>query len=695
MKYSFLFFSFFILISDLVYSQVPVEGMGYSSQIQRLERTFNHQVDELPYDKDLAPFYHGVASGDPLSDRVIIWTRVTPDTDLDTLKVKWFMALDEQFNNIVAQGETSTFESRDFTVKVDVEGLSQATTYYYIFSYNGKNSVTGRTRTSPEANGVQQLRFAVVSCNNYQAGYFNAFARIAERKDLDAVIHLGDYIYEYGAGEGTYGFDSSRLERSNIPGTEIIDLMDYRTRYSLYRLDKDLQAVHQQHPFIVVWDDHESANDSYADGAENHNDGEGSWEERKSISKQVWFEWLPVREVTGQQSIYRKFSYGNLADIIMLDTRLEGREKQPANAIDTATFKTLLGKEQKKWLKEELKNSSAKWKILGNQVIFSQLNVGFAAVDSSGNPAPTDKNAIIGVESIFVDIWDGYPKEREEIISYIDSGNIENVIILTGDFHSTFAFDVTQNPVIYPNPMANNLPTPSPSYDPLTGKGSVAVEFASPSITSANFDENVSAELATQFELSFNNPIQLLGDVVYNPHMKYVDLDQHGYFLLDINDTTAQADWYFVNILDKTDKNEKFGQGWKTLDMKNHLVQADTSSTGKKVQPALAPKEILSKDFTTSLYEINQEFVLFNAYPNPVASGGELLVNLSFLKKFENVAIDLFSLEGKQAVRLTDKDFRPGNYTLSLGLPDLAPGIYQLRIQVPDGGVRTKQIIVR
>ena len=243
----------------------------------------------LDFDPDYKPFYHGVASGDPLADRVIIWTRVTPETSpMAPVDVHWQVATDSGMTHVVQSGVFTTDAERDYTVKVDVTDLAPYTTYYYHFSALNATSITGRTRTAPTADEADRLRFAVVSCSNYQAGYFSAYRKIAERADLDAVIHLGDYIYEYSAsGEDFYGNEDLRQNRSHLPDKEIVTLDDYRTRYSQYRLDPDLRAVHQQHPFIAVWDDHESTNDSYEDGAQNHqSETEGPWEERKSESKQ-------------------------------------------------------------------------------------------------------------------------------------------------------------------------------------------------------------------------------------------------------------------------------------------------------------------------------------------------------------------------------------------------------------------------
>ncbi|MEO1713508.1 MAG: alkaline phosphatase D family protein, partial [Bacteroidota bacterium] len=275
-----------------------------------------YRNDPVTANPDWAPFFHGVASGDPLSDRVIIWTRVTPeDMNTEPIEVTWKVATDPQLADIVQEGSFTTDANRDYTVKVDVTGLAASTTYYYGFEAMEKASLTGRTKTTPTGAEADHLRFGVVSCSNFQAGYFNGYAGLAARNDLDAVIHLGDYIYEYA--DGVYGDADLFADRPLEPSTEIVTEEEYRTRYSTYRLDTALARAHQQHPFIAVWDDHESANDAYTDGAENHDPAtQGDWETRKSVAKKVYFEWMPIRE-QANDIVYRTIQYGDLLDLIM------------------------------------------------------------------------------------------------------------------------------------------------------------------------------------------------------------------------------------------------------------------------------------------------------------------------------------------------------------------------------------------
>ncbi|HMQ50290.1 MAG TPA: alkaline phosphatase D family protein [Saprospiraceae bacterium] len=638
-----------------------------------------------------APFYHGVASGDPLHDRVIIWTRVTPDEiGIEPIEVSWRMATDVDFENLVASGTFSTSAERDYTVKVDVEGLQAGTTYYYYFTVMNKNSLIGKTKTTPATDQADQLKFGVVSCSNYQAGYFNAYQRLAERTDLDAIIHLGDYIYEYG--NGIYGdsnlFDIRLLE----PGTEIIALEEYRSRYSTYRLDTCLARAHQQHAFIAVWDDHESANDAYVAGAQNHNeDTEGSWETRKAVAKQAYFEWMPIRE-NDDTRVYRNISYGNLMDLIMLDTRLEGREEQILDVNDPAllsTDRTLLGATQKAWFFDQLSQSNAKWKVIGQQVIVAEFNVGWAAL---ADPTFTFDQ----LESSFLDIWDGYPAERAEVLQYIADNNIDNTVILTGDFHSAFAFDVAPNPVnlvFQTIPGLGDFPfyNPSATYDAATGAGSVAVEFATPSISSANFDENTDLATAQTLQFQINNPIEpfpgfSLGNP--NPHLKYNNLIDHGYFILDVQDAQVQADWYY-GAINAVQSGESFDQGWKTADGENHLTQAPTPSAPKPVQDTPAPNDPPQTGSGTKGNLGEKNFALLSIYPNPTQQNQTLHFSLTAKEKVE---IKLYNASGELVKTFLNQELHPGIFSLLVDGSELPKGTYIYQIRVGNSAYSAKVI---
>lgn len=644
------------------------------------------------FNPDWAPFYHGVASGDPMEDRVIIWTRVTPENmDGASVEVKWRVATDVTLEHIVNTGIFTTNADRDYTVKIDVNGLQAGTTYYYEFEAFGKKSLIGRTRTTPTGDQSQHLKFAVVSCSNYQAGFFNVYQRIAERNDLDAVIHLGDYIYEYG--DRGYGDSTIATLRPLEPATEILTLEDYRTRYSTYRLDTSLVRVHQQHPFITVWDDHESANDAFKDGAENHDEDEGDWETRKSIAKRVYFEWLPIRD-NDERSVYRKISYGNLMDLIMLDTRLEGREVQIQSVTDPDLQdpdRTILGSAQKQWLLEQLSSSTARWKVIGQQVMFSELNVGWAALADTSF-------SYEALESTFLDIWDGYPAERTQLIDFVKQNNLDNVVILTGDVHSAFAFDVADNPVnvtFQTLPIVGQAPFYTPNnYDPTTGEGAVAVEFVTPSVTSANFDENLDLATAQTFQEQINKPIEPIPGLLNlgnpNPHMKYADLIQHGYFLLDVKPDSTQANWYYSPILEIS-QDETFEAAFYTKDGENHLQRASTASAPKVTQDVPAPND---PQTATNLEDIlkKEKFALLGVYPNPFEQLNTLHYSLSSPAQ---VSISLYDAKGNLVRNLLNQRMQPGIFSLQLNATDLAQGTYFYKIKIDDRLYAAKVILAR
>lgn len=618
------------------------------------------RINDLPFDPALVPFYHGVASGDPLSDAVVIWTRVTPEDMSVPVDVDFYISTDPEMENIIQNGTVQTDDSRDYTVKIDVKNLDPDMSYYYRFEALEKTSIIGRTKTAPVGT-ESHVRLAVVSCSNYQAGYFNAYARLAERADLDAVIHLGDYIYEYAGGAGTYGYDKSRMDRSNLPEEEIIELADYRTRHSLYKLDPDLRAVHQQHPFIAIWDDHEFANDAYKDGAQNHNAGEGDWNDRKANAKQVYAEWMPIRD-ENTNPLYRTIKYGDLLDMIMLDTRVEGRDEQIDDVADVDLYsqdRTILGDTQKAWFLDELQNSNAQWKIIGNQVIFSEFHVGWAS-------------ALLGAdynyfESLFLDIWDGYPAERNEIIEFISDNNIDNTIIITGDFHTTFAFDVSKFPseLSLLDPLNTNQEV---LYDKDSKEGSIAVEFSVPSITSDNFDEILGASFATIIQDRANTPLAdndpNFPGVIPNPHLRYIDLIQHGYYVLDITEEKAQADYFFVDMLNPDSEEQTEGGKYFTRSGENYLNESDQVAAPKSEYAALAPELPFG---VSTVQEKSSDFVVFNIHPNPIGFDKRLFVEFALVENKE-LSFDLYALNGQHLLKLKQENFSSGHLTTILRL---------------------------
>ena len=299
-----------------------LKGMSASLGLLAL-RGFEVQASAPAY------FTHGVASGDPLADRVILWTRLIPGNgEHSAISCQWQVAKDRAFKQIVSTGMATTNSERDYTVKIDVAGLSPNSPYFYRFlSDDQLASPIGRTRTLPVGD-IDQIRLGITSCSNYPQGYFNVYRHMAET-DIDLVLHLGDYIYEYAEGVYSNSLATETLGRKVEPSNEILSLEDYRMRYGLYRTDDDLQLVHARHPFVCVWDDHELANDSWKDGAENHSADEGDFQARMRSARQAYHEWMPIRtsSMGDQSAIFRSFKLGNLADLMMLDTRLHGRDR--------------------------------------------------------------------------------------------------------------------------------------------------------------------------------------------------------------------------------------------------------------------------------------------------------------------------------------------------------------------------------
>jgi alkaline phosphatase D len=289
---------------------------------------------ETPAYSGAVSFGHGVASGDPQHDRVVIWTRVTPES-AGPVPVRWIVARDEALSDIVKTGVIQASDARDYTVKTDVTGLRAGAPYFYGFRAGQSHSPVGKTRTLPRGR-LESLKLAIVSCASYPHGFFNVYQAIAQRGDADVVVHLGDYIYEYGLS-GFGGDTGIALGRIPSPQVECIHLADYRLRHAQYKSEPELQAVHAMAPWIVVWDDHEVANDSWTGGAENHQPNEGSWADRKRAALQAYYEWMPIREPESGhafEAINRSFQFGDLFTLIMLETRLLARTKQLDYATD-------------------------------------------------------------------------------------------------------------------------------------------------------------------------------------------------------------------------------------------------------------------------------------------------------------------------------------------------------------------------
>ena len=514
-------------------------------------------------------FLHGVASGDPLADRVILWTRVSGA--VGAVEVRWRVARDAAFRKPVANGRTTTDASRDHTVKLDPTGLQPGTTYYYQFEAGGERSPVGRTRTLPRA-GLNHARLAFASCSNYPYGYFNGYALIAQRHDLDAVLHLGDYLYEYPNEE--YG-DGRPFNRVPRPDHEILTLADYRERHACYKGDRDLQEAHRQHPFICVWDDHETANDSWVGGAENHTPGaEGDWLLRKAAGVQAYREWMPVRDVAGWlelgdsamagairgaaragriEPLFRSFDFGGLFSLMMLDTRLFGRDDAshdptgkkytPVSATDAVVKdprRSLLGFDQEAWLYGEMARAKRRgdaWQVLGQQVMMAQYSIDHGASWQNR------------------DQWDGYSPARERFLTAAREREVQDLVVLTGDMHSTWSSDLTANPW-------------DGHYDAATRRGVAGVEFLAPGITSPGS----SGEDARQRTAELHETA---------PHMRYVELTQRGYGILDITPERVQGEFWHLATVTKPSREEHLASAMLTERGRPGLLAASGPSAAK------------------------------------------------------------------------------------------------------------------
>ncbi|WP_345841270.1 alkaline phosphatase D family protein [Shewanella algae] len=531
-----------------------------------------------------ADFLHGVASGDPTQDAVIIWTRVTPQMAGD-VRVSWQVSRDGAFSDLVTTGEMVTNAERDYTVKVDAIGLESGSRYFYRFMTGDKTSTVGMTKTLPEGT-VDSVKLAVMSCANFPAGYFNAYELAAQRDDLDAMLHLGDYIYEYGRG-GYASEHAAELDREVLPAGELLSLNDYRTRYGQYRGDASLQKLHAKLAFITVWDDHEVANDTWKDGAENHNQGEGDFDARKQAALQAYFEWLPIRpwREGNHEEIYRSFSFGDLLDLHMLDTRVLARDKQLdyGNYLDPATGafndqqfladvtdtqRMLLGQTQLLWLQGKLLQSSAKWQLLGQQILMGrmmlpaaiatqQLSIPqfaelaalaqLAARAQAGDPTLTQAEltylaanqakltpevlALLQLPSIpyNLDAWDGYAYEREVVLATARASG-KNLVVIAGDTHNAWANDLKDKD--------GNM---------------VGVEFATSSVSSPGLEYylNLPSEQIPATEAAV---VGLVDD------LKYANLLNRGYMTLTFSSEEVVSEWFYVDSILSKDFTEAEGR---------------------------------------------------------------------------------------------------------------------------------------
>jgi alkaline phosphatase D len=523
----------------------------------------NYEFDATDY--TTTNFSKGVGSFDPSNSSVIIWTRYSSSNS----EIIWELATDINFTSILRNGTITTEASRDNTLAIEIENLDADQKLYYRFVNIADNSISvvGETITLPI--DATSIKLAVCSCSNYQAGLFTAYDAMAN-SDADIIVHLGDYFYEYeAAGYGSTS-DNAFLDRFHEPATEILSLEDYRTRYKQYKSDSMLQLAHQKKPFICVWDDHEIANDTYKNGAQNHDEAtEGSFESRKQNALQSYSEYLPFsRTVESENSIiYRTINIGNLVNLIMLDTRVIGRDKQlelsdyfGATGFDSEAFTTalsdtsrsLLGVSQRDWLLSELNNNTSKWQVLGQQVlmgkmyipaelllafgsedfstILSELTTIKVRIQNNDSTLSTEEKArVLTALPYNLDAWDGYPVDREIIYNTLVA-NGKKIVTLAGDTHNAW----------------NNTLYASDGTE-------VGVELATSSVSSPGFENYLgvtTAEIIAGFELAL---------VTLIDGLNYFDASRRGYLMTTFTTTEVTSEWIFVNTILETQYSTEIG----------------------------------------------------------------------------------------------------------------------------------------
>ncbi len=465
------------------------------------------------------PFWYGVASGDPTDSGVILWTKVEVDlTQVNPIPLNYLIATDADMDNIVQTGTTEATILTDWTAKIDINGLDATTTYYYQFELSdGTASQIGRTKTAPSG-ASNELNFAIASCSSIYSGYFNAYRRIAERDELDLVIHVGDYVYDFVDPD----------EQIRVPEPPPIDplyLDEWRDLHTYYLLDPDLRLMRQMHPIAVLWDNH---------------DTDGDDEQTTMEAMQAFHEYVPVRQQADDLHLYRRLQYGDLVDIIFMDAELYRNQD-----FITPEERSVLGFEQYDWLINEIDNSTAQWRIFGTQKMFGLWNIQDSPIDLPiGNGEVVDPNS-----------WDGYMLEREMLLTHLRDNEKDNNIFVTGDLHFALALDIPIHPL------------DPDEYNPETGEGSVGVEMMGGSITRGNLDESgydpFIGELLTQISYSLN------------PHHVYEELVKHGYGTLTIRPDTTIGRFWFSDILQFADV-EELGEELFCVDGKNHWERFGT-----------------------------------------------------------------------------------------------------------------------
>ena len=448
------------------------------------------------------PFSLGVASGDPWPGGVVLWTRLAPDPmapgggmPRSRVAVGWEVAEDESFRRVVKRGSALAVPELGHSVHVEVEGLQPARVYWYRFLSGGEASPIGRTKTAPRAGApAGELRFAFASCQHYEMGFFNAHRHLAG-EDLDLVVHLGDYIYEPGPLE-------DRPRRHD--GPEIRTLQQYRNRYALYKSDADLQGAHSRFPFIVTWDDHEVEN-NYANLIPEDEAEAAAFPQRRAAAYQAYYEHMPLRRSSMPRGpnlqLYRRLSYGGLAQFHVLDTRQyrtdqpcgEGNKPRCPGTLDPKA--TITGAAQERWLLQGLDRSSARWNVLANQLPIAQV----------------DEAA--GAAKVFsMDKWDAYVASRQRLMSFLATRKPSNPVVITGDVHVNWAAELKAD---FERPESRT----------------VGVEFVGTSITSGGDGADMTASGESKLR--------------ENPHFKFFN-GQRGYVRCTVTPERWTSDFRVV-----------------------------------------------------------------------------------------------------------------------------------------------------
>ena len=482
-------------------------------------------------------FNHGVASGDPLEGRVILWTRVTPQKP-GPLETILEISENENFSKIVFSKKLQTSSLSDYTIKYDFLAKKYCDSdkwFFYRFRAGNAISEIGKSKTFSESTATAKI--GIFSCSNYPAGYFNAYQAAADKNDLDLWLHLGDYLYEYPMG-GYATDNAEKLGRVPRPLHEMITLSDYRQRHAQYKLDKGSKALHKNAPLIAVWDDHEFSNDAWKRGAENHSEdgSEGDFYARRSAAIKAYYEWMPIREQQNKRRIFREFKIGKLIHLLMLDTRQYGRDKQiqPKEYLTQSGFnqakfynelnsknRELIGSEQLAWIENSVVKTDAVWTIFGQQVLmaklkFPDLSKMIASEEIPSFLKPYLKFLGLGIPSN-LDAWDGYPAERNKLYKLMNSAN-KKFISLAGDTHNSWVSEL----------------------EDLSGK-KVGVELGAPSVTSPGITDILSLDKA-----KFVNSI-----VKINKELQWMDPSNRGYLSLDCRKTKIIASFNFIKEIER------------------------------------------------------------------------------------------------------------------------------------------------